>query len=189
MGKLILVKHSLPEINPDIPSREWHLSAEGIARCTWLADELGKYQVQRIVSSTEPKAKQTAEEVAKHLGLQSTVYADLHENDRTGFSYLPKVQFEQKILEFFTNPDDIIIGKESARQAQQRFANLINLVLGSSNVTTAVIAHGTVNSLFTLLHNDIDVMELWKSLQLPSFVVLEQPHFSWDKKIYNYLTG
>lgn len=186
MSKLILVKHSVPEINPATPSQQWSLSNEGIARCTWLADELAKHHVQRIISSPEPKAEQTAENVAEHLGLQNAVYKDFHENDRTDFPYLPRAEFEANILKFFTKPDDLIIGKETARQAQQRFAKQIDNVLGSSNLTTAVIAHGTVNSLFVKLHNNIDVMEFWQSLQMPSFVVLQLPNFTWDTKLHNY---
>jgi broad specificity phosphatase PhoE len=116
--------------------------------------------------------------------LQNTIYYDLHENDRTGFSYLPMAEFEQTILEFFTKPDDLIMGKETARQAQQRFAKQIDNL--DTRLTTAVIAHGTVNSLFTALHNDIDVMGFWKRLQLPSYIVLEINDFHWDGKIHNH---
>jgi broad specificity phosphatase PhoE len=116
--------------------------------------------------------------------LQRTIHKDLHENDRTGFAYLPTLEFEQKILEFFNKPDEHIMGNETARQAQKRFARQIDAL--DLSVTTAVIAHGTVNSLFTALHNDIEVMNLWKGLELPSFVVLELPRFQWDGNIHNY---
>jgi broad specificity phosphatase PhoE len=82
--------------------------------------ELSKLQVGCIVSSPEPKAEQTAVEVAKQLDLQRTIHKDLHENDRTGFAYLPTLEFEQKILEFFNKPDEHIMGNETARQAQKR---------------------------------------------------------------------
>jgi hypothetical protein len=36
----ILVRHSLPDIVPDVPGSLWQLSAEGRARCRFLAEQL-----------------------------------------------------------------------------------------------------------------------------------------------------
>ena len=38
MPKLILVKHSLPAIDPAAPAAEWRLAPEGLRRCERLAE-------------------------------------------------------------------------------------------------------------------------------------------------------
>ncbi len=43
MPRLILVKHSLPEIVPALPANEWRLSEGGRPRCRVLAERLAAY--------------------------------------------------------------------------------------------------------------------------------------------------
>jgi broad specificity phosphatase PhoE len=69
---LILVKQALPEIIPTLPANQWHLSDVGRAQCTVLADQLATYAPAALVSSSEPKALETAHLVAQrmHAGVQ-----------------------------------------------------------------------------------------------------------------------
>ena len=53
---IIFFRHSLPQIDPALPAREWHLSEEGQKRCRVLAERLASYNPQRIISSLEPKS-------------------------------------------------------------------------------------------------------------------------------------
>jgi hypothetical protein len=54
--KLILVRHSLPEMITGVPASRWHLSAEGRRRCEKLAERLTGTDLAAIVSSEESKA-------------------------------------------------------------------------------------------------------------------------------------
>jgi hypothetical protein len=45
-------------------------------------------------------------------------------------------------------------------------------------VALAIVAHGTVISLFVAAHNQINSFELWQQLAMPSFVVLGLPSFA-----------
>jgi len=56
MRYLILVRHSLPDIVPNVPGSLWQLSAEGRDRCRFLAGQLSAYQPSSIAASMEPKA-------------------------------------------------------------------------------------------------------------------------------------
>ena len=67
MSHLILVRHSAPEIVPQVPARAWHLSAVGRARCVPLAAALAPYQPRAIITSVEPKAVETGQIVAEQL--------------------------------------------------------------------------------------------------------------------------
>ena len=69
MSTVILIKHSLPQIDPDIPARQWVLSAKGERRCLPLAEKLNGYQPDIIITSDEPKAVTTGQRVAEHLAI------------------------------------------------------------------------------------------------------------------------
>ena len=80
---LILVKQSLPIILESVPARQWTLSEEGRERALELAGKLVNYQPEIVVSSVEPKARETAEARAENLGLEFRLFEGLHEHDRS----------------------------------------------------------------------------------------------------------
>lgn len=174
MRTLILVKHSIPEILEDIPAREWKLSEEGQARCKRLAEQLAKYQPTRIISSMEPKARETAELVATVLGLTASAVEGFHEHDRNHAGYFSKEKFEESVREFFAHPNELVFGGETADQAHSRFQAAIDSILKEfPDQTIVVVAHGTVISLYVSRLTGISDLSLWKELGLPSFVALD----------------
>lgn len=184
MAKLILIKHSLPHIVPEQPSALWQLGEEGVQLCAWLADALRPFALDALASSKQAKALQTAIYLRDALALPLQAYDGLEENDRTDFPFLPLEQFRQRLHDFLQQPDAVLIGKESAAQARARFAAAIAQCWDNSQ-NVAVVAHGTVNTLFTALHNPtIDVYDLWLRLTCPSFIVLEGEALQWDGQVY-----
>ena len=69
LAHLILIKHAMPQISPVVASPLWPLSEQGRYQCCALADTLTGYALQGIVTSTEPKAQETAAILASQLGL------------------------------------------------------------------------------------------------------------------------
>ena len=59
-NKLILVRHSVPELDPSIPPRGWSLNQVGKERARHLARQLATYSIMKIMSSSESKALGTA---------------------------------------------------------------------------------------------------------------------------------
>jgi len=179
MRKLILVKHSLPEIDETKPAKEWGLGFEGRVRCKPLADALMGYHPDVVISSVEPKAYQTARVLVGLLDeptLPWETMEGLHEHDRSGVGFLGKEEFERRVEEFFAKPDQKVLGAESADQAHERFARAIHVALEKhSNRTLIAVAHGTVLSLFVSRLANLDPFPLWKSLDLPSYIVLALP--------------
>lgn len=179
LTRLILVKHSMPRIEPEKPACEWHLSDEGLRRCNTLADALAPYQPDIFVSSDEPKAVETAERVAARFGRASSIVAGLHEHDRRNVGFLSTVEFEARVKQFFHEPHSLVFGNESADQAYARFAKAVEGVLtqrpspskGLSR-SIVIVAHGTVISLFVAHAVGLDALDVWKRLGLPSFAVL-----------------
>ena len=174
MKYLILVKHSLPEIEKDLPASQWKLSRQGKIRIKRLAEQLHRFQPQLIASSVEPKAKETAEILAGILQLEMHIVEDLHEHDRSNIPYLSQDQFQAAIRKFFEKPDSLVFGRESANQVHARFQRAVDSVLQSyGEKTVAIIAHGTVISLFVSRLTGITDLVLWNELGLPAFVVLD----------------
>jgi len=173
---LILVKHSLPEIDPQTPAHWWLLSEAGRRRCGPLAARLAPYRPDAIVSSLEPKAMETAQLVATALGLRATTSPGLHEHDRSDVVGLSREEFQVAIAALFAHPDRVIFGRESARQAQQRFVQSVSGVLEERpNQTVVVVTHGTVISLHISQVTGCDPLALWRRLGLPSFLVMSLP--------------
>jgi broad specificity phosphatase PhoE len=186
MSKLILVKHSAPQVVPGTPSREWVLSDVGRARCERLADAQRGEGVQLLFTSNEPKAMETAALVGSRLDLGVRPQRGLHENDRTDFPfYDAESDLAARIADFFAWPDEVRIGNESAEMAGARFAAAIEDVrVFAEGRSTAVIAHGTVITLFVARHNPIEAMDLWRRLKTPSYVALDMETLRWDGAVW-----
>jgi broad specificity phosphatase PhoE len=172
--QLILVKHSLPEIEEHRPAREWKLSEQGRARARQLAERLKDFQPDVIVCSSEPKAKETADIVAKAHRLELQVVSNLHEHDRSNVPYQAQGEFQASVREFFQRRDVLVYGQETADQAHARFQQAMLSVLNAyANRTVLVVTHGTVISLFVSRRVGISDFALWGELGCPSFVVID----------------
>ena len=178
MHTLILVKHSLPEIDPETPAAEWSLSDEGRVRCMPLAVALAVHEPGVVIASREPKAAETGRIVAERLGLVYRLHNGLQEHDRCGEPFGSRVGFEERVRMLLTQPSALVMGRETADAAHARFAAAVDeITLANPSQTIAVVTHGTVISLFAARANRTDPFALWRRLGLPSFVVLALPDF------------
>jgi broad specificity phosphatase PhoE len=181
---LILIKHSLPEIQEGIAPNLWHLSQEGKRRAHLLAPRLAGYGLQRVFASLEPKASETGEILAADLRLPFRTVANLHEHVRPAAENFSQAAFEADVANFFARPDALVFGRETADQAHARFrAAVMGILEETVGQSLAVVAHGTVISLFVSREFGVEPFPLWKSLGLPSCVVLDITHFPQIKQI------
>lgn len=171
---LILVKHSLPEIVENLSAHKWELSEAGRVLAQKLAVRLIRYQPEVIISSVEPKAKQTAEIIAANHNLKLQFVEGLHEHDRSKVAYLPKDEFQVAVHRFFENPARLVFGRETADACHARFHQAVHSILNQNlDKTVVIVAHGTVISLFVSRLTGISAQLLWNDLALPSFVVID----------------
>ncbi len=178
MRHLILVRHSLPDIVPDVPGSLWQLSAEGRARCRFLAEQLFAYQPSSIAASMEPKATETAALLSAHLHISYHTAEGLHEHERDNVAYLGQAKWEQTISSFFAQPDELVLGRETATQALQRFTGAVQNVLQQYDEgNVMIVAHGTVITLFVAQYAQIQSFPFWQSLDTPAFIVLSLPSY------------
>lgn len=171
---LILVKHSLPKIEKNRPANEWELSHAGRVLARKLAVRLNGFQPEVVISSVEPKAKQTAEIIAAEHDLELQFIGGLHEHDRTQVGYLHGDKFEAAVHEFFEKPGRLVFGSETADGCHARFQRAVQSILDQNlDRTVVIVAHGTVISLFVSRLTGMSDWSLWNDLALPSFIVVD----------------
>ena len=172
----MLVRHSQPEIEPDRPASSWRLGDVGRRRSELLAARLRDFSPAVVWSSREPKAVETAEIVAAALGVPVRTADGLEEHHRDGVPYFPTPEeFESAVGRLFESPDELVLGTETADQALRRFTAAIDPIIEAGNADNIVVTHGTVMAFYAASVAGVEPMDLWRSLDTPSFVVLGLP--------------
>ena len=155
----------MPEIERDKPASDWKLGEVGRRRAESLAAKLMEFSPSVIWSSKESKAIETAETVARELGVQVEIAVGLEEHHRENVPFLPsKEEFEGAIEWFFLCPDELVLGTETANQARDRFAAAIDEVIDAGQTDSVVVTHGTVMSLYVASVAGVQTMEFMASV-------------------------
>ncbi len=174
---VVLIRHSVPEVDPDRPASDWPLSEEGIARCQTLASDLRRFLPATMFASPEVKAAQTAERIGLHLGIGFAVRENLREHRRPA-TFLPQSEFHDSIRRFFASPDSIVYGSESSNDVAARIESEIHRALSERpDGNIFIVTHGTAMTSFTSRHANAGAYPLWKSLDLPAYVALSVSSF------------
>ena len=175
---LIFIRHSLSQVDFTLPANQWHLSEEGFRRLSLVPPYLSGYGLTRIVSSQEPKALETAQTLAQSIHLNLEVRIGLHEHLRPQVMSFSVDQFESQVAAFFTFPDQLVFGSETADQAFRRFSGAINqLISDYPSENLAIVSHGTVISLFVSRLTGSEPFGFWKQLGMPALVFFSLPDF------------
>ena len=173
----------MPVLDPTTSAPDWHLGERGRELSELLANKLAAYSPDVIVSSVEPKAIETAQIVANRLSLPHEIIEGLHEHERRNVLFMAKEELEARVAEFFSRPDALVLGSETANQAHTRFANAVHRVIEKHpQKNIAIVSHGTVISLFIARNNEMP-FDFWKRLGLPSIVELSLPEFTVEQII------
>jgi broad specificity phosphatase PhoE len=149
MALLRYLTHPEVGVDPSLSIERWSLSDTGVARATAATSQPWMGEVERIVTSDETKARQTADILGAHLGVPVEARPRLGEHDRSSTGYLPPERFEPTVDRFFSAPTESIGGWERAVDAQRRIveglADLLELPAARS---TVVVGHGGVGTLW-----------------------------------------
>jgi broad specificity phosphatase PhoE len=181
MRKLILIKHASPLVVPGTSPENWKLSDKGREACSPLADALRQHQPGTIVSSEEPKAKETAQLIAAALNVPTQTASGLHEHDRSNVPHMRSGEFISHMELFFRTPAERVLGRESADDALSRFERAVDAVIAAhSTGNVAIVTHGTVLALFIAEHSAKRPFDLWRNMSLPSFAVISLPDLRLD---------
>ena len=175
MRKLVLVRHSVPEIRRDVPAADWRLSEAGLARARTFAKRLDPGTARTVFTSEEPKAIETAQALAFEWGLEVTRAAGLHEHERPQAQMLTRDAFEARVRDLFARPDERVFGAESAARARRRFTMAVMRAVTASTDDVIVVSHGTVITLFAAEAGGVEPFAFWKKLEMPCAVELSLP--------------
>ncbi len=161
---------------PTAPPSLWRLSEAGRLKCAPLAGQLAAHHPDVIVTSTEPKAAETAQIVGNLLGKPLETAEGLIEHDRSNVAFLSTERFEAAVAEFFREPQRLVFGQETADQAHQRFTAAVEgIIARHPSKTLVLVTHGTVIALYVSRTAALEPFPLWKRLGTPAFVVLSLP--------------
>ncbi len=175
MSRLILIRHSIPATDPCVAASQWPLSDAGRQRCLPLARCLSPFLPFSLFSSREAKAGETAALVARELGLAFATRPGLHEHARASVPWLADADFQAGIEALFARPAEIVFGDESADRAHARFVSAIAAIQAEhATGSLAIVAHGTVMSLFVARAAGLAPLTLWRTLGLPAVIVLDR---------------
>ncbi|MGO7582690.1 histidine phosphatase family protein [Rhizobium ruizarguesonis] len=172
-SRIVLVRHSIPSIEVDRPSIDWSLSAAGKAAAIELAKYLSGFRVTEILSSPEKKAHQTAALIADRLALPICLDSDLREHGRSKVGYLARTDFEAGITRLLEHPHQLTFGDESADAVFNRMAQAVARARGAQpSGDLMIVTHGTAMSIYAARVLRGDPLVFWRSLSMPTAVVL-----------------
>lgn len=169
----------MPAVDPERPAHEWPLSDEGRASLPRLIERLTPLPPEVVVASPEPKARDTGKAIADAFGLRLEVHEGVREHHRETVRFVGREAWLQQISRFFSEPDALVLGSETANQAHARFRAAIDDILERhAERDVAVATHGTVMSLFLSRITGEDPYAIGLRLGFPALVVLERPALS-----------
>lgn len=141
--------HPQVQLEPDRPVALWRLSEVGRARVHSVLGRKWVSDVQRIISSAETKAVETASIIGAHLGIAVEFHEEMGENDRSSTGFLEPKAFEAAADCFFGAPQTSWNGWERAVDAADRIEASVRAALAAPAGAGPVllVGHGAVGTL------------------------------------------
>lgn len=145
---MIFITHPEVAVVAETPITKWKLSNRGRERAEAFATNSFLSDLTAIWASTERKALETAEILARPRRIPVMTDPCLGENDRSGTGFLPPAEFEACADRFFSSPIESHRGWERAADAQSRIVDAVtDIVAGHPGGDLAIVSHGAVGTL------------------------------------------
>ena len=176
MTKLVLVRHAAVEIDTAISPLLWQLSDAGRAGARHLARDRIWRPIERIFSSPEVKAFETAHILAGPNGMTVTAIEELHEVIRPPGQWFGDDYpggYSGAVRDYFAQPAEAVHGWEPALEAQQRILTCLAYLRRWESGDFAIAGHGLTLSLYVAAVTELDPGDIWPAIQLPDYAVLE----------------
>lgn len=141
------LSHPDVTIDPKVPVKDWGLSARGRQRAEALAERHVLPFRAPLFASSERKALDLAEILARANGGLVRSDGQFDENDRSATGFLPGEQFEAMADRFFAEPDESAAGWERAVDAQARVVAAVSEALERVREPALFCGHGGVGTL------------------------------------------
>lgn len=162
-SKLVFVRHAMPLVNNDLPSREWPLSELGLRDAKALAGQLDFPAGTSVVSSDEVKAKQTAEAFATEIVIDPRLREVGRPWVEGDYEATARRWLEGEDLDGWETQSDVVKRMiEAVNEADTRFGSGVCLV-----------SHGLAISVLVADLAGVDRFELWSQLRFPDYVTID----------------
>lgn len=162
-SKLVFVRHAMPLVGSDLPSREWPLSEVGRSDAKALARQLDFPSGTPVVSSDELKAKQTAEAFATDVVIDPRLREVGRPWVEGDYEATARRWLEGEDLEGWEPRSDVVKRMiEAVNEADTRFERGVCLV-----------SHGLAISVVVADLAGVDRVELWSQLRFPDYVTVD----------------
>ncbi|MEM9573763.1 MAG: histidine phosphatase family protein [Pseudomonadota bacterium] len=149
MAYAIYLTHPQVNIDKDTPVPKWSLSELGLQRAIAASELPWVKSIDRIVSSDETKAQETAACFARSLSIDYQIGHNMGENDRSSTGFMPPDLFEIAANHFMDSPEVSYRGWERAVDAQARIVASVEIAVRAHTGDGAVllVGHGGVGTL------------------------------------------
>ncbi len=173
---LVFARHAEPRIDPGVAPNRWRLSARGRSQAAGLAGSVRRLAPRRCYASPEPKALETAEILCAPVRIPVIPWEGLEEHDRAGVPFFAEAgAFEAAVADALREPHRVVLGRESAAQARDRFGAAVERACRESPDDLLFVSHGTVLALFLAAALERDALEVWRELGFAALAAIQWP--------------
>jgi probable phosphoglycerate mutase len=158
MTTIYFLRHGKTKVDGDVPVSQWLLSDTGHEEALGIAEkpEFSRFDV--IIASGEEKARQTAEPIAKKLGLDILREPELSELGRDKGGFMNHDEYEKAVHATLTERDASVANWETASHALGRFSKRVSELENiHAGKRVLIVGHGmTMNLYFAQLLGQLD---------------------------------
>ena len=169
--RLILLRHAAVETDPALPRERWPLSDEGRRSVRALSRSRLWRPVERIFTSPELKAQETAQIIAGVNGITVTVVEELAEAHRRRDTWFS--DYGAAVAAWFASPAEAVHDWEPAADAQARMTHTLGRLLDLEPQPFALAGHGLTLSLLAAALTGEDAAVMWPEVRFPDVAVID----------------
>ncbi len=155
------LRHFQTEIEPETPVAEWELSEDG-KQASQEFVENHSFNIDKVYTSKEPKAVQTAEKIAEEADAELVKTDLLCEVDRSNEGFVEDHDRYIELVEDFLSG-----GKDADWESKEKVKQLFKKFLKEADQDSFAVTHGLFLSLNIL---ETDRVEFWKELDFGEII-------------------
>jgi hypothetical protein len=165
-GPVYLVRHIEVALVDSVPAAEWLPTEAGLEEARRLATAPGWREVRLVATSTEPKARATAEPIAAAAAGPLRAEPHLREVARETAPVIDATEHRDRVRRYLEG--EPIEGWEPREHAHRRFVRCVDRLTAETDGPLAIVSHATVLALYLgLTHDD------WAVIPLPAVAVAD----------------
>ncbi|QKQ98348.1 hypothetical protein GKQ38_02355 [Candidatus Nanohaloarchaea archaeon] len=165
MQKVFFLRHFQTEVDPDTPVSEWTLSEEGMNQLQEFLDR-DIPDVEAILTSPEPKARNTAEKILEQTGEEVVPMEELREVDRSRRGFIEDHSEYVETAKTYLQNDFPKTAWEPKSEVKNRIRTFIEKLEDMEYERVLVVGHGLY---FSILLGD-EPYFFWRELEFGELV-------------------